>query len=237
MKRKGLSFYDSQHLQKMLVQQNDITAIFNRFIAAISPYLQQWADKGQDSVWVRNQSIEKRIDRELVKLQSDLLANITQFQMDAWKRSELKNDDFISRYIEGLAINTAIKEGLFAHNAKAMLQLKKGMDIRGNALSDRVWNIAELAKEQLEYYLASGVSVGRNAGQIGRDVRQLLKEPDKRFRRVRDANGKLILSQPMKNYHPGQGVYRSASMNALRLSSTTTNMAYRAADYERWNSQ
>lgn len=36
MKRKGLSFYDSQHLQKMLVQQNDITAIFNRFIAAIS---------------------------------------------------------------------------------------------------------------------------------------------------------------------------------------------------------
>lgn len=41
----------------------------------------------------------------------------------------------------------------------------------------------------------------------------------------------------MKNYHPGQGVYRSASMNALRLSSTTTNMAYRAADYERWNSQ
>lgn len=189
MKRKGLSFYDSQHLQKMLVQQNNITAIFNRFIAAISPYLQQWADKGKDSVWVRNQSIEKRIDRELVKLQSDLLANITQFQMDAWKRSELKNDDFISRYIEGLAISTAIKEGLFAHNAKAMLQLKKGMDIRGNALSDRVWNIAELAKEQLEYYLASGVSVGRNAGQIGRDVRQLLKEPDKRFRRVRDAMG------------------------------------------------
>ena len=141
MKRKGLSFYDSQHLQKMLVQQNDITAIFNRFIAAISPYLQQWADKGKDSVWVRNQSIEKRIDRELVKLQSDLLANITQFQMDAWKRSELKNDDFISRYIEGLAISTAIKEGLFAHNAKAMLQLKKGMDIRGNTLSDRVWNV------------------------------------------------------------------------------------------------
>ena len=54
---------------------------------------------------------------------------------------------------------------------------------------------------------------------------------------MRDANGKLILSQPMKNYHPGQGVYRSASMNALRLSSTTTNMAYRAADYERWNGQ
>ena len=26
-------------------------------------------------------------------------------------------------------------------------------------------------------------------------------------------------------------------MNALRLSSTTTNMAYRAADYERWNGQ
>ena len=84
MKRKGLSFYDSQHLQKMLVQQNNITAIFNRFIAAISPYLQQWADKGKDSVWVRNQSIEKRIDRELVKLQSCQYYSISNGRMETF---------------------------------------------------------------------------------------------------------------------------------------------------------
>ena len=87
-KRKGLSFYDSQHLQKMLVQQNDITAIFNRFIAAISPYLQQWADKGKDSVWVRNQSIEKRIDRELVSYNLTYLPILLNFK---WTHGNVLN--------------------------------------------------------------------------------------------------------------------------------------------------
>lgn len=41
----------------------------------------------------------------------------------------------------------------------------------------------------------------------------------------------------MKDYHPGQGVYRSAYKNALRTSATTTNTAYRSADYERWSKQ
>ena len=38
----------------------------------------------------------------------------------------------------------------------------------------------------------------------------------------------------MKDYHPGQGVYRSSYKNALRLAATETNKAFRTADYERW---
>lgn len=37
-----------------------------------------------------------------------------------------------------------------------------------------------------------------------------------------------------RNYHPGQGVYRSSYKNAMRLTRTETNMAYRAADQDRW---
>ncbi len=51
---------------------------------------------------------------------------------------------------------------------------------------------------------------------------------------MRDERGLLVLSQAAKNFHPGQGVYRSSYMNARRLAATETNMAYRAADYERW---
>ncbi|MCM1220188.1 MAG: hypothetical protein NC548_37430 [Lachnospiraceae bacterium] len=36
------------------------------------------------------------------------------------------------------------------------------------------------------------------------------------------------------NYHTGRGVYRSSYKNAMRLARTETNMAYRAADCERW---
>lgn len=234
---KPLTFYDSQHIQKVLAQQQVIANIFNRFILSISPYLKQWADEGSNSVWVRNQIVEKSVDRELDKLQSMLLSNIAAFNIDAWKRSDMKNEDFIKEYIKGMAINTAKKQGLFANNQDALSQLRKGFDARGNDLSPRVWNLADQTKTQLEFYLQTGLSVGRNASQISQDVRQLLNDPDKRFHRVRNDKGQLVMSQPMRDYHPGQGVYRSSKMNALRLSATTTNMSYRTADYERWSQQ
>lgn len=234
---KELTFYDKQHIQKVLAQQSEVANIFNRFILSITPFLQQWADRSSDNVWLRNQVVEKCVDRELDKLQSLLLTNLTAFNIDAWKRSEMKNEDFISEYIKGMAIDSVRKQGMFATNKDALSQLRKGFDARGNNLSPMVWNLADQTKTQLEYYLQTGLSVGRSSSQIGQDLRQILNEPDKRFRRVKDKEGKLVMSQPMKNYHPGQGIYRSSKMNALRLTATSTNMSYRTADYERWSKQ
>lgn len=234
---KGLTFYDKQHIQKVLAQQNAVANIFNRFILSITPFLQQYAERSSNNVWLRNQVVEKSVDRELDKLQSLLLSNISAFNVDAWKRSDMKNEDFITEYIKGMAIDSVRKQGMFATNKDALSQLQKGFDARGNNLSPMVWNLADQTKTQLEYYLQTGLSVGRSSTQIGQDLRQILNEPDKRFRRVRDKEGKLVMSQPMKDYHPGQGVYRSSKMNALRLTATSTNMAYRTADYERWSQQ
>lgn len=234
---KGLTFYDKQHIQKVLAQQSEVANIFNRFILSITPFLQQWADRSSDNVWLRNQVVEKCVDRELDKLQSLLLTNLTAFNINAWKRSEMKNEDFISEYIKGMAIDSVRKQGMFATNKDALSQLRKGFDSRGNNLSPMVWNLADQTKIQLEYYLQTGLSVGRSSSRIGQDLRQILNEPDKRFRRVKDKEGKLVMSQPMKNYHPGQGIYRSSKMNTLRLTATSTNMSYRTADYERWSKQ
>ena len=234
---KGLTFYDKQHIQKVLAQQSEVANIFNRFILSITPFLKQWADRSSDNVWLRNQVVEKCVDRELDKLQSLLLTNLTVFNIDAWKRSEMKNEDFITEYIKGMAIDSVRKQGMFATNKDALSQLRKGLDARGNNLSPMVWNLADQTKTQLEYYLQTGLSVGRSSSQIGQDLRQILNKPDKRFRRVKDKEGKLVMSQPMKNYHPGQGIYRSSKMNALRLTATSTNMSYRTADYERWSEQ
>ena len=234
---KGLTFYDKQHIQKVLAQQSEVANIFNRFILSITPFLKQWADRSSDNVWLRNQVVEKCVDRELDKLQSLLLTNLTVFNIDAWKRSEMKNEDFITEYIKGMAIDSVRKQGMFATNKDALSQLRKGLDARGNNLSPMVWNLADQTKTQLEYYLQTGLSVGRSSSQIGQDLRQILNKPDKRFRRVKDKYVKLVMSQQMKNYHPGQGIYRSSKMNALRLTATSTNMSYRTADYERWSEQ
>ena len=233
----GLSFYDKQHIQKVAAQQAVIANIFNQFILSVSPYLRKWSDAGKNNVWISNQGIESAIDRELLNLESMLYANISAFQKDGWERAERKNDDFISQFIKGMSISSATKDGMFTHSLSAFEALKNDIDANGFKLSDRVWNITQQTKSQLEFYLDSGVVAGRNSNGIRSDIRQILQYPHKRFRRIRMEKGDLVLSQPMKDYHPGQGVYRSAYKNALRTSATTTNTAYRSADYERWSKQ
>ena len=233
----GLSFYDKQHIQKVAAQQAVIANIFNQFILSVSPYLRKWSDAGKNNVWISNQGIESAVDRELLNLESMLYANISAFQKDGWDRAERKNDDFISQFIKGMSISSATKDGMFTHSLSAFEALKNDIDANGFKLSDRVWNITQQTKSQLEFYLDSGVVAGRNSNGISSDIRQILQNPQKRFRRIRNEKGELVLSQPMKDYHPGQGVYRSAYKNALRTSATTTNTAYRSADYERWSKQ
>lgn len=110
--------------------------------------------------------------------------------------------------------------------------------VNGIRLSERVWNIQETQLQPLiESYLADGIEAGKSASEISQEVRRYLDQPEKLFRRVRSKiNGKLKLSKAAQNYHPGQGVYRSSYKNAVRLSQNEVNMAYRAADFERWQS-
>lgn len=228
-----LSFYDRQHIQKMLVQEQTIAGIFNMFISKVSPQLKKWADTGKTNVWVRNAIVEKTVERELLTLHSELAALITDSQVDAFKRANLKNDKLVEEYIKGMSISETLKKGLFAQNIDILKEFQSRKE-GGMNLSQKVWNLAEQTKTQLEFYLESGLSVGRSAAAIGQDIRQILKEPDKRFHRIKDAKGNLVLSKPMKNYHPGKGQYRSSAMNARRVAVTETNMMYRKADSARW---
>lgn len=228
-----LSFYERQHIQKILAQQGAIGNIYNAFARDISGHLRKWTDTGKPNVWVRNASIEKGIDKALIDLQVNLLNNLSSFGIDAWKRSQTKNDDIVKQYIQGMSVSSVTKEGMFYRNQDALKAMQNRVD-SGMNLSGKVWKIVDGTKAQVEMYLGSGLSVGRPAGGISQDMRQLLHDPDKRFRRVRDEKGKLKPSAPMADYHPGQGVYRSSYMNALRLSSTETNINYRQADHDRW---
>lgn len=106
----------------------------------------------------------------------------------------------------------------------------------GLNLSSRVWKLSEKQIMPLiESKLAEGISSGISADKLSREVRPYLKNPDSLFRRVRDVKtGKLKLSVAAQKYEPGQGVYRSAYRNALRLTASEVNFAYRSADFERW---
>lgn len=96
------------------------------------------------------------------------------------------------------------------------------------------WKYTGQFRDEIELGLDVGIRQGRSADEMSRDLRGYLQQPDKLFRRVRDAYGVLRLSQAAKAYHPGRGVYRSSYKNARRLAATETNIAYHTADYLRW---
>lgn len=231
-----LSSHDQQHIARMFLHEQRVNGIYNRLIDDLSKLLAKWNDAvstGSADVWVRNKEIERQIDKRLKQFAIDFEKHIDDETLKAWNLSNLKNDRLVEQFLENLAVSKIVRDGLMQHNMKAY-EAFRSRKIEGMNLSGNVWKLAEQTKTTIELFLESGIATGRSAEKIGRDLRQLLKEPDKVFHRVRDKNGKLVPSKPMKDYNLGRGVYRSARMNAVRLAATETNMAYRTADFERW---
>lgn len=228
-----LSSHDQQHLARMFAQEQRVNGLYNRFISSVSPELRKWKDSGRTNVWLRNSAIENLIDKRLLEFKTLLENEIKSGSLKAWDLSDEKNDRLVENYIKNLSLSETAKNGMFVRNADALAGFQNRVD-NGLTLSDKVWNITKQTKGNVELYLQSGIGTGQSAETIGRDIRQLLNEPDKVFRRIRDKNGNLIPSKPMKNYHPGAGTYRSSKKNAMRVAATETNMGYRVADSERW---
>ncbi|WP_231489905.1 hypothetical protein [Pedobacter sp. Leaf170] len=111
---------------------------------------------------------------------------------------------------------------------------------KGLGLSDRVWRYTNQFRSEIEQNLYAGVSEGKPAAAMARDQKQYLQEPDKLFRRVKiidkEGNAKLVLSKAAKEYHTGQGVYRSSFKNAFRLTRNVVNDAYRESDIIKYQS-
>jgi len=208
-----LHYSDRKHILRLLEQQSEVKRIFDQFARDAGRELARFAPKADPGrvlpadVWIQNRVAEQRIEKLLLQLHDDLLANFP--------------------------ISETARRGMFARNAHAFRSFMQRKEA-GMNLSERIWKATESAKENLAYFVASGVAEGRPAALISQDIRALLLEPDRRFHRIRNARGQLVMSRPMREYHPGAGIYRSSYMNALRVGATETNIAYHEADHERW---
>lgn len=150
-----------------------------------------------------------------------------------WEAACNKNDAFIKSILRTSRLTPEEAEQYQARNLEA-LQSFQQRKIDGLGLSKRVWKYVDDIKDTIELGIDVGLGEGRSAQQLSRDLRQCLQHPNMLFRRVRDKYGNLQLSKAAKLYHPGQGVYRSSAKNAMRLARTEVNMAYRQAEYLRW---
>lgn len=178
---------------------------------------------------------QKQIERLLEALRQSTEMTIADGVRREWRLSNAKNNTMVTDLFgERVSkMSDEQKSRYFTDNADALeafLQRKT----KGLNLSDRVWKYTDAFKTEIEMGLDLGIRSGRDAAAMSRDLRDYLQHPDKLFRRVRDKHGLLRLSQAAKDFHPGQGVYRSSYKNARRLAATETNIAYRTNDYLRW---
>ncbi|GAA4328512.1 hypothetical protein [Flaviaesturariibacter amylovorans] len=183
-------------------------------------------------------TLQRQVEAAMKKLHGSLYAGVLNGIETSWGLSNEKNDILVDRRIangklKDKKLPPKLQQILYDPNAGALEAFKKRKDA-GIDLSDRVWKTLEPFRNELELSLGAGISEGKSAAAMARDLKQHLVNPDKLFRRVRRDDGSLGLSKAAKNYHPGQGVYRSSYKNALRLSATETNIAYRSADHARW---
>jgi hypothetical protein len=216
-------------------------AVKRAFIRVSNEFARKFANHpiirhGEGFMFTANRKLNVEFTAMMDGFKTELFEIVKGGMERSWETANDMNDEMVIHYFKGLEEFKARQAAMMARNTAAMEAFIRRQR-NGLKLSDRIWKIGDRYRNELEANLLVGISEGKSAAAIAEQIETYLKNPDKVFRRVRDAEGDLRLSNAAKLFHPGQGVYRSSYKNALRLTRTETNMAYRYADNLRWQKQ
>lgn len=235
-KTKAFSFqgFDAAHYKTTAAYTRAVNALFDKAtsdIAEVANKENYNPDKPFD--FDDYPKAKAQLQKVVKGLASQMQAVIETGSRRQWLFACHKNDEFIASIIDTTKLTKGRLQKMQDRNLDA-LQSFQARKVGGMSLAERVWKYTEQYKAQIELGLDVGLGEGRSAAQLSRDLRQNLQDPNRLFRRVRDKRGNLQLSKAAKAFHPGQGVYRSSYKNAMRLTRSEINMAYREADHLRW---
>ena len=176
-----------------------------------------------------------------------------------WLNANEHNDGLVKAIFGEHSIEDNHFAKFFQRNMEAMnafFARKTGEG--GLNLSQKVWKYTGIYKDELEDALDLAIGEGTPANRLATQIQKYLNDPDRFYRRFRvkigenedgtpkygriwkrrvfdaETNSYKWVDDDPRKYHPGRGVYRSSYRNAQRLARTETNIAYRTADYERW---
>lgn len=225
--------YDQAFLRRQAAITRRILKIYEDGINYLVPTLNVIKHNGRLFRLSDYPVLKKKVDQMAGKLQNQVYSTLVNGVKDSWDWANKKNDVLVDKRLAGSRLKKKVRQALYEPNDAALRRFierkEKGLD-----LSARVWKTVDPFKKELEQGLGIGIGKGESAQEMARELKKNLRDPDRLFRRVRGEDGKLHLSAAARAFHPGQGVYRSSFKNALRLTRTETNMAYRTSDHERW---
>lgn len=232
--RFSIQSYDAAHYRQTEQYVKAVEALFDRATAEITKAAARGSyDPEKPFNFADYPGVKSVMQTVTKQLANRMVTVVESGSKRQWLFACDKNDRFISTIMDTSKLSKARLKKMQDRNLDALSSFQ-GRKVEGMNLSQRVWKYIDQYKAQLESALDVGLGEGRSADQLSRDVRQNLREPNRLFRRVRDKRGNLVLSKAAKAFHPGRGVYRSSYKNAMRLTRSEINMAYRESDYQRW---
>ena len=206
-----------------------------------------------------NYGLFGRVDGIMSRLERDIQSVVNAAVANEFGAAYEANNELIRKILGDNVSNEVIRAfapKMSSGNAAKIFNLEHQA---GNITeSMRVWNGATLG--QMETAVQEALMDGMPAKQMAGLMEEYLNDPESCFRRFRiktgvDADGKSMYGRKWmkrvrnadgstswfdadpRDYPTGQGVYHSSYQNALRYTRTTTNIAYRTADYERYQTE
>lgn len=173
-------------------------------------------------------TIEKEANEALSAFHKSVVKDIQESIRAGWEVANFKNDKLVNEYFKTLKDAPEIPAKFKQRNLQSLdsflSRSSGGMD-----LSKRVWNMTKEFKKELEIQISQGITEGLTPTQLSKRIKKYLNVPET----AEKGKGLELLKQT----HPGQGVFRSANKNALRLAKNEIQIAYRESNWERWQQQ
>ena len=235
-KKQGFSLqgYDAKSYKQTEAYTSAIDALYNQAVQEFAALAGKVSVNPQKPFTFADYPATQAKAQQIVnQLASKMQAVIVKGSRDQWLYACKKNDDFLKQIMNTSALNKKTLAKFQNRNLDA-LKAFQGRKINGLDLSKRIWNYTGQMKTQMELGIDIAVGEGKSAASLSRDLRKYLVDPDKLFHKVKDKHGNLVLSKNAKAFNPGQGKYRSSYKNAMRLTRSEINMAYRESDQLRW---
>lgn len=256
-KKKGtgnngqLSLFGGSTTQQLNNQLADIERKITALYGSTYKYAAQLAqvraavNSGQEFTWQENPAAAKAIEQRLNAVANTLDGQLSKATAKSYSLGQASTEHALTK---ALGKDKATKQEVEDINADAAAEMRRrGADGHtyytqkrgGVTISDKVWNITESTKLEIEIAIQNAALEGHSADDLARTIQQYLEHPERLFRSVRvkdpvtgEWTGEYRMSKAAQQCHPGQGVYRSSYKNALRLARTELTQAYRRAEWE-----
>ena len=229
--------YELRHRKRIRKYEDRVSKLFEEAVREIAFVGSRLSNVSTDKPFSIDDhpAAKEQIGDILSALASDLEITIASGIKSEWDFANAKHDATCDLFLGDRKDRLAqvARRKYYSTNGPALEAFLTRKE-EGLNISDRVWRYTNQFKNEIELALDLGISDGRSAAAMAREMKQYLQTPDALFRRVRDKYGNLHLSKAAKAFHPGSGVFRSSYKNARRLTATESNIAYRTADYLRY---